>query len=179
MFDDALCGHRLIGMIQPQEDAGEDMGTGRIYSIGCVGRITSFAETADGRMLATLTGIARFTVKSELMTGLPFRQVLADYSAFAGDLVSGTGEEGVDREQLLKTFRAYLDAHDLKTDWSDVLAASSEMLVNSLSTLAPYPIAEKQALLEAPDLRTRAELLVALTEIDLSRKTRGSSPQLQ
>jgi hypothetical protein len=179
MFDAAISGHRLIGMIQPLELAAEDAGIPKLYATGCAGRITSFAELPDSRMLVTLTGIARFAVTSELAIGLPFRQVEADYSAFAGDLVPGTGEESVDREQLLKTFRAYLDAHDLKTDWSDILSASSETLVNSLSTLAPYPVAEKQALLEAPDLRSRAELLVALTEIDLSRKTSGSSLRLQ
>ena len=179
MFDAAISGNRVIGMIQPVETAAEGAAAPKLYATGCAGRITSFAELADNRMLVTLTGIARFTVKSELEVGSPFRQVEADYSAFAGDLVAGAGEESVDREQLLKTFRAYLDAHQLKTDWSDVLAASSETLVNSLSTLAPYPVAEKQALLEAPDLKSRAELLVALTEMDLSRKTSGSSSQLQ
>jgi Lon protease-like protein len=179
MFDAAISGHRLIGMIQPLDSEGADAGTPKIYGTGCAGRITSFAELVDGRMLVTLTGIARFTVIRELELELPYRQVEADYSQFEGDLVQGAGEETVDRELLLKTFRAYLDAHDLKTDWSDVLSASSETLVNSLSTLAPYPIAEKQALLEAPDLRSRAELLVALTEIDLSRKTSGSNPRLQ
>ncbi len=179
MIELALSGHRLIGMIQPLDEPQPEVGNPKLYDTGCAGRITSFAELPDSRMLVTLTGIARFTVKSELAVNLPFRQVEADYSAFAGDLVPGTGEEGVDRELLLKTFRAYLEAHDLKTDWSDILSASSETLVNSLSTLAPYPVAEKQALLEAPDLRSRAELLVALTEIDLSRKVSGSSPQLQ
>jgi Lon protease-like protein len=176
MFDAAISGHRVIGMIQPLDSEGADAGTPKIYDTGCAGRI---AELVDGRVLVTLTGIARFTVIRELELELPYRQVEADYSQFEGDLVQGAGEETVDREQLLKTFRAYLDAHDLKTDWSDVLSASSETLVNSLSTLAPYPIAEKQALLEAPDLRSRAELLVALTEIDLSRKTSGSNPRLQ
>ncbi len=181
MFDDALAGSRLIGMIQPLETPAKqtEERVPRLYATGCAGRITSFAELPDGRMLVTLTGVARFTVRNELAATTPYRQVEADYAAFAGDLEQGAGEEGVDREQLLKTFRAYLEAHDLKTDWSEITSASSETLVNSLSTLAPYPVAEKQALLEAPDLRSRAELLVALTEIDLSRKTPGSRPQLQ
>jgi hypothetical protein len=115
----------------------------------------------------------------ELPSRKPYRQIEADYSAFADDLKLGHGEENVDREQVLSTFRAYLKANDLKTDWSEIRAASNELLVNSLSSIAPFAVAEKQALLEAPSLNARAELLVALTEMTLKRAEGSSSRQLQ
>jgi len=126
-----------------------------------------------------LTGIARFSLWRELPSKKPYRKFEVDYSAFIDDLKLGFGEEKVNREQVLSTFRAYLKANDLKTDWSEIKAASNELLVNSLATIAPFAVAEKQALLEAPSLDARAELLVALTEVTLKRSGSGSSHPLQ
>jgi Lon protease-like protein len=180
MVNDALASHRMIGMTQPMEDRPQtDDRAPPVYEIGCAGKITSFAEIDDGRMLIMLTGVARFSIVRELAVTTPYRQVEPDYSAFSDDLKLGHGEELVNRQQVLTTFRAYLKANDLKTDWSEIRAASNELLVNSLSTIAPFAAAEKQALLEAPSLTARAELLVALTEINLKRSEGGSSRRLQ
>ncbi|HMT13891.1 MAG TPA: hypothetical protein PKE19_03995, partial [Aestuariivirga sp.] len=86
---------------------------------------------------------------------------------------------GVDRAHLLKTFRAFLEAHDMSADWREVDGASTEALVNTLSLLAPYGPRDKQALLEAPDLAARAEVLVALTEMSLARARGYGPPSLQ
>jgi uncharacterized protein len=177
MINDAIAGHRMIGMTQPIDDTIDKAPA--VYGIGCAGKITSFAEIDDGRMLVTLTGVARFSVVRELAVATPYRQIEADYSAFGDDLKLGHGEETVDRQQVLTTFRAYLDANGLKTDWNEVRAASNELLVNSLSSIAPFAVAEKQALLEAPSLNARAELLVALTEMTLKRADGGSLRRLQ
>lgn len=177
MINDAIAGNRMIGMTQPIDDTNDKAPA--VYGIGCAGKITSFAEIDDGRMLVTLTGVARFSVVRELAVATPYRQIEADYSAFGDDLKLGHGEETVDRQQVLSTFRAYLDANGLKTDWNEVRAASNELLVNSLSSIAPFAVAEKQALLEAPSLNARAELLVALTEMTLNRADGGSLRRLQ
>jgi Lon protease-like protein len=180
MVNDALAGQRIIGMTQPLDQQQATSKTNPpVYEIGCAGKITSFAEVDESRMLIMLTGIARFSLVRELPSRKPYRQIEADYSAFADDLKLGHGEENVDREQVLSTFRAYLKANDLKTDWSEIRAASNELLVNSLSSIAPFAVAEKQALLEAPSLNARAELLVALTEMTLKRADGPSSRQLQ
>ena len=180
LVNETLAGHRVIGMTQPQEVGvtGED-GAPLVYSVGCAGRITSFAELDDGRMLIVLTGIARFSITRELAVTTPYRQVEADYSAFADDLKLGHGEDAVNRQQVLSTFRAYLQANDLKTDWNEIRSASNEMLVNSLSSIAPFAAAEKQALLEAPNLNARAELLVALTEMALQQAEGTTARRLQ
>jgi Lon protease-like protein len=174
MFDDALAGNRLIGMIQPEFDTPEEAANPPLVEIGCVGRITGFQETGDGRYLVTLTGVTRFRVVEELSAMTPYRQCRPLYEDFVEDLVPGAGEDAVDRDALMKTLKAYLAANQLEADWSGIRGASNEALVNALSMMSPYGAREKQALLEAPDLRTRAEILVAVTEMDLAR-TRGDT----
>ncbi len=165
MVDAALGGDRIIGVIQPEdEDTGSFVPP--LRSVGCAGRITSYAETGDGRYLITLTGIARFAVLEEVSADTPYRQCRVSTEPYASDF-SVRGESDVDRDTLLSAFRAYLDANDLEADWESVDGASNESLVNAIAMIGPYGPAEKQALLEAPDLKTRAETLVALTEISL------------
>ena len=178
MVSDAMAGSRLIGMIQPAAGAEKD-DRPALMAIGCAGRITAYAETPDNRVLITLTGISRFTVVEELDTDTAYRQIVADFHPFGVDLVQDLGAGEVNRPALLKAFRDYLDANDMNADWEQVDAASTEVLVNTLSLLAPYPSKEKQALLEAPDLKTRADVLVALTEMTLARTARGNNTKLQ
>jgi Lon protease-like protein len=179
MVTDALSGDRLIGMIQPQGDGAGSTERPALLNVGCAGRITSYAETPDDRMLITLTGVSRFMVVEELDADTAYRQIVADYQPFAVDLVSDLGASEVNRPALLKAFREYLQANNMNADWEQVDAASTEVLVNTLSLLAPYPPRDKQALLEAPDLKTRADVLIALTEMALARTTRPTDRRLQ
>ena len=168
MVDHALSHGRLIGMIQPRLDGAlRADGEPELCEVGCLGRLTSFAETGDGRYLVSLQGVCRFRVVSEPAVKTPFRQ--CRIMSFVADLDAEAGAADVDRPALLKTFRAYLKANDLDADWESVSRAENAILVNALSMMAPYGPAEKQALLEAPDLKTRAETLVAITEIALAR----------
>jgi Uncharacterized protein, similar to the N-terminal domain of Lon protease len=171
MIDTALAGDRVIGMIQPTEDGEEDL-----RAVGCAGRLTMVAETGDGRYQVTLTGICRFRILREVTDLTPFRVCEVSAEPFAADFETDAGEKDVDRDQVLKTFEAYLEAHDLEADWEGVSRASTEMLVNALSMMSPFGPAEKQALLEAPNLKTRADTLVAITEIALERQKGGTSP---
>ncbi|KTR03730.1 ATP-dependent protease [Aureimonas ureilytica] len=169
LIDDAMSGARVIGMIQPRLDgAVQESGEPELCAVGCFGRITSLTETGDGRYLLNLQGIARFRILEELESDEPYR--LCRVCPFTADLSPGEGEEVVDRDALLKAFRSYLEANQLEADWESVSKASNETLVNALSMMSPYGAAEKQALLEAPDLKTRAETLVAITEISLARE---------
>jgi uncharacterized protein len=178
MMNDAMAGDRLIGMIQPAPLAAGDERP-ELLKVGCAGRITAYSETPDNRLLVTLTGVSRFAIREELDVDTLYRQVVADFHPYAVDLVSDLGASDVNRPALLKAFRDYLNANDMKADWDQVDAASTEVLVNTLSLLAPYPPEEKQALLEAPDLKTRADVLVALTEMALNRMGAGGKTRLQ
>jgi Lon protease-like protein len=180
MIDDSFRdGHRLIGMIQPDSSQHGRADKPPLYKIGCVGRITQFAESGDGRYLLELTGVARFRIEEELTVLTAYRQARVTYAPFADDFIARKGEGEVDRKGLLRTLGDFLKANDLKADWGDIDKAPNEALVNALSMMSPYGPPEKQALLEAPDLKTRAEILVALTEIDLAKKNNEGESQLQ
>ena len=180
MIDDALRGtHRLIGMIQPDitHSASPDMPS--LFQVGCVGRITQFAETGDGRYLLELTGVSRFKVIEELPVTTGYRQCRVDYFAYLDDFTARKGEDEVDRAALLAVLKDFLKANNLRADWEGIDQAPNEALVNALAMMSPYGSPEKQALLEAPDLKTRAEILVAVTEIELAKKKTSGDPPLQ
>lgn len=180
LVDDSLRdGHRLIGMIQPdlRKPAPEDRPN--LYKIGCVGRITQLAETGDGRYLIQLTGVARFRIEEELGVATAYRQCEVTYAPFADDFIARKGEEAVNRKAVLEALSAFLKANKLKADWKGIESAPNEALVNALAMMSSYGSAEKQAMLEAPDLKTRAEILVAVTEIELAKTETEGEPPLQ
>lgn len=170
LFDDALADDRIVGIIQPEFDRNGDVkrcAVPALSSVGCLGRITSFSETGDGRYITSLTGICRFRVDEELHTRRPYR--MARIVPFLKDLTPDEAADRVDRPGLIASFKAYLDANELDADWESVDRASNMTLVNCLAMMSPFGPAEKQALLEAPDLKSRAETLIAITEIALAR----------
>jgi hypothetical protein len=180
MIDDSLRdGHRLVGMIQPDpaHPGSEDKPT--LFKVGCVGRITQIAESGDGRYLLQLTGVARFRVEQELKVATAYRQCRVTYQPFADDFIARKGEDEVDRKAVLEALTSFLKANNLKTDWQGVESAPNEALVNALAMMSPYGPAEKQAMLEAPDLKTRAEILIAVTEMDLAKKRTSGDTGLQ
>jgi Lon protease-like protein len=163
MIDAVMAGSRLIGMIQTREPENVALKP-TLSAVGCVGRVTSYTETEDGRYLVTLTGICRFRVAQELPETAPYRRVRAGYADFASDLIVQP-ETDFPRERLLDALRQYLSQRDLKADWRSVMTAPAETLVNALAMLCPFEPAEKQALLEAPGWMERVETLVALLEM--------------
>lgn len=180
MVDDALRdGHRLIGMIQPDSAHPGPEDRPNLYKIGCVGRITQFAETGDGRYLLQLTGVARFRIVEELTVATAYRECRVDFAPFIDDFTARKGEEQVDRKAVLAALTSFLKANDLKADWQGIESAPNEALVNALAMMSPYDPAEKQAMLEAPDLKTRAEILIAVTEIALAKSQTEGDPPLQ
>lgn len=172
MVDDALGADRLIGMVQPRSAIGPDsMADGptgpALCELGCLGRITAFQESGDGRYLINLAGVARYRILDEELTARGYRR--ARVEVMAGDLAEDDNGKSVDRGSLLETFRKYLKANNMEADWDSIKRASNGSLVTALCMMSPYGPAEKQALLEACDLRTRAETLIAITEIALAR----------
>jgi Lon protease-like protein len=135
--------------------------------------VTSYQEVDHARRMITLTGVMRYDVLDEAVTDLPYRVMSVSYDRYATDLSEGLGEEQVDRPNLLRVLRSYLDANKLEADWAAIQRASSEFLINALCVMCPYGPEEKQALLEAADLKCRADVLVALAEMELASS--GSS----
>lgn len=173
MTDDALRGARIIGLIQPDENETPATQADRpvLMKVGCAGRLTSYTETDDGRVLITLTGICRFRLREELDSLTPYRQFAVSYDEFADDLTPELGTEDVSRDDLLDVLKTYLEANGLQADWKTIKLSTNETLVNSLSLISPYGPREKQALLEARTLEDRNQMLIALTEVALQQGT--------
>ena len=183
LVNDVLSGSRVLGIIQPMGTITDvvESPTGKsapLKKIGCVGRITSYQEADTDRYSIVLTGVARFEITAEVSGVKPYRTVDVSYDRFAVDFMRGFGEENVDRTRLMEALRTYIDRNNLKLDWSAIERASSELLVNALCVMSPYGPEEKQALLEAVDLKSRAEVLVALSEMEMAARG-GSGGTLQ
>lgn len=183
MIDDILKGDRIVGIIQPTGEGGVTGSplsrTAALARVGCAGRLTNFQELEDGRLLIVLTGIARFEPKDEIDSATPYRVCDVTYREFAHDLMPGDGEDSVDRERLLSALRKFLSARKAAADWKSIEQTSSEQLVNWLSLASPFQPKEKQALIEAADLKARAETLIALAEMDVPGGDGAAPTRLQ
>jgi Lon protease-like protein len=163
MTRDALGAERLIGMVQPNDPATSDANP-PVYPIGCAGRITSFAETDDGRFLITLTGVSRFRVREELPLLEGYRRVVPEWADFARDLEADE-DTGFDRDRLIRGLKGFFQHHQISADWDAIASTPVDRLVTSIAMMCPFDPSEKQALLEASDLDDRARLLTAIVEM--------------
>lgn len=159
--------NRIIGMIQPRGPGagGDPYNTAEpppLFDVGCLGRISDYRETEDGRILIALTGVSRFRIQAELDRTTPYRQVMADYHGFRGDRSDPPPLAAAARAALEEVLHSYLDAEGLSADWEAVKQADDEALVTTLASVCPFDPAEKQALLEASSLAERAQTLTAL-----------------
>lgn len=176
MIDDVMGGDRVIGIVQTTP--GGERTRPALAAVGCLGRVTSFSETGDGRYLITLTGVGRFRLGPELNTPTPYRQARLDYAPYAADL-DPAPDLGESRPMLLSALRAYLERRELGVDWTAAEAAPLEALVNSLCMALPFDGPEKQALLEAEDLPGRLHALVALLRIGAAAGEDDDPPSVQ
>jgi Lon protease-like protein len=175
MLSDALATDRLIGMVQPRGVADEtDLSLAdqsappELYSVGCAGRITSFNEVETGQVQIVLSGICRFRIIQELDTSLPYRMVQPSFEEFTVDLDKDELAEGdEDRKGLLESLGRFLDAQSMHADWNEIEAASTPTLINTLVMIGSFSASEKQAVLEASDLRERTRTLKALTDMSV------------
>ena len=179
MVDAALRGDRLIGLIQP-EDTSEESPRGRdpLQTIGCLGRITHFEESGEGRYFIILEGVTRFRLLHELTVMTPYRQGMVDGTDYATDFTRDFGEDAVDRERFVKLMRDYAEFANIELNWDEIERTGTAELVNFCCMVGPYGPADKQVLLEALTLEQRAETLIAMTEYEMARGTGGSAPPL-
>jgi len=161
MVRDALASDRLIAMVQPREAGSRgamEGGPPSVFEIGCIGRISACDELDDGRFNIVLEGISRFRIAREASVTTPYRQVDADRGGFDEDVDAVLGI--TQRAEVEREARTYADSLGYLVDWDSVARLDDEMLVNGICQIAPLDVGSKQALLEAPDLAARADLLV-------------------
>jgi Lon protease-like protein len=162
MTRDAMGGERLIGMVQPSDPPIRELNPA-VYPTGCAGRITSFSETEDGRLLITLTGVSRFRIREELPLVSGYRRVVAEWQEFSADRDADAAV--FDRSRLVAGLRTFFTQRQVQADWEAIDRAPGEHLVTSIAMMCPFAPNEKQALLEAATLDERARLLTALIEM--------------
>lgn len=172
MVDDAMGGGRMFGMIQPVPDGPQTPTGPEIYKLGCLGRITAFSETGDGRYLITLSGLMRFRVVEEAEMRRGYRRVQGDVTLFRDDLEPQTEENSADSEapvnraNIMNALRRYFEAMGIDANWEAIDEISDESLIVTLCMACPFSSVEKQALLEARTRHERAKSLLAVLEIN-------------
>ena len=162
---DSLAVGRMFGMIQPDPHAAEGDDNPGLYRVGCLGRLSSFSETDDGRLLITLSGLIRFTVESEVDMRNGYRRVRGDYTPYAADLELTPRPIAVEREKLVEALRGYFVNRNVDANWDAIRRMPDEALVVTLAMACPFEPVEKQALLEAPTEAERAATLLALLQM--------------
>jgi Lon protease-like protein len=171
LVEDALAWGRILGMVQPSAPTSGPKDP-PLFDTGCAGRISSFNETEDGRLMITLTGVCRFRIAEEVDGTRGYRRVAPHWVPFAADL-DETPEITLNRGRLLTVLKPFLKLHNMDLNWKALEAASDLALTVSLAMACPFEPREKQALLEAPDPTQRSETLIALMEMAVAEGNGG------
>ncbi|MCB2081715.1 MAG: LON peptidase substrate-binding domain-containing protein [Hyphomicrobiales bacterium] len=166
LVQDALATRqRLMGIVMYREEAQRQLPRQEVYQIGCAGRITAFTEKADGRYLITLTGICRFHMEEEIPTIRKYRRIKPDWSAFHDDVIVNANVP-FDRKRFLIALHSYSQAMDLQFDPDYLSKIPNFSLITFFAMNLPFSALDRQALLEAPTLEARAEILITLLEME-------------
>ena len=168
MINDSMKSNKLIGMIQPRVLNNQDNFTPELYQVGCMGKITSFKETEDGRYLIDLKGIIRFRIMEEINSDKKYRECKIDFQNFYDDLENKKEElKFSDLELIFKDLKTLFERRGFIINWRGLEKQSLDETINALAMASPFTLEEKQVLLEAKDLKIRktkiAEILTTYT----------------
>ena len=176
MIDDSMKTHRMIGMVQPKKS--EPQGKPILYEVGCVGKITSFNETDDGRYLIALSGVSRFNLMDEIESEKLYRICRVNYENFKQDL--SLEKEDIkfsDLELIFKNLKSLFKKQGYVINWKDLEKQSLDQTINALSMASPFSLEEKQILLETPNLVNRRERLEEILKTYLLDNFRNTTIQ--
>ena len=154
MIDDSMKSNRLIGMVQPKKTG--ELRKPNLYEVGCVGKITSFNETDDGRYLIVLNGISRYKITKEVENQKLYRECEVSYENFSKDLSKEKDElKFADLKLILNDLKNLFKRQGYVINWKDIEKQSLSQTINTLSMASPFTLEEKQILLETEDLNIR------------------------
>ena len=156
MVNDSMKKHRIIGMIQPKKSGM--LKKPDLYEIGCIGKITSFNETEDGRILIILNGICRFKLNSEIESNKLYRECSVQYSNFTNDISDKSNEVNFsDLDLIMKNMKKFFKKQGYIVNLKDLEKKDLSKTLNDLSMASPFSLEEKQILLESIDINIRKE----------------------
>tara|TARA_B100001057_G_C22796098_1_gene929675 strand:+ start:830 stop:1474 length:645 start_codon:yes stop_codon:yes gene_type:complete len=157
MIDDSMKSNKLIGMIQPKISASDGTPP-ELHNVGCVGKITTFRETDDGRYLIELKGIIRFQKISEIKSGNKYREFKVNFNEFESDLVNEQEQlKFSDLELIFKDLKNLFKKRGFIINWKDLEKQSLDETINALAMASPFSLEEKQVLLESKSLNVRKD----------------------
>ena len=163
MVDDAMKSNKFIGMIQPVKSKNENNEQPDLHKIGCLGKITSFRETNDGRYLIEIKGVIRFQTIEEIKTNNKYREVMVDFNKFYKDLDDNDQEiKFMDLELIFKDLKSLFEKRGFIINWKALEKQSLEETINALSMASPFSLEEKQVLLEAENLNIRKQRIAEI-----------------
>ena len=155
MINDSMKSNKMLGMIQPQTSKNDD-NTPKLYDVGCLGKITSFTETEDGRYLIELKGLLRFIKVRELKTEKKYRTVEVEFKNYLNDLSEKREElKFSDLELIFKDLKSLFEKKGFIINWKALEKQSLDETINALAMASPFSLEEKQVLLEAANLEVR------------------------
>ena len=155
MINDSMKSNKMLGMIQPQTSKNDD-NTPKLYDVGCLGKITSFTETEDGRFLIELKGLIRFIKVRELKTEKKYRTVEVEFKNYLDDLSEKREElKFSDLELIFKDLKSLFEKKGFIINWKALEKQSLDETINALAMASPFSLEEKQVLLEAANLEVR------------------------
>ena len=175
MTEDCFANGRMFAMIQPDPTLPDGIHGPGLFRTGCLGRLSSFNETEDGRFLIALTGLCRFMIASEIDMRRGYRRVIGDFSRFPLDMGESHDAE-IDRDAMLIALRGYFARRGVEPNWDAINRLADDALVVTLAMVCPFEPIEKQALLEAPSEAERAETLLALLRMGAAEPGDPSTP---
>ena len=158
MINDSMKSSRLIGMVQPKKNM--EGSTDGLYDIGCLGKITSFSETEDGRYLIVLNGLSRFKIIEEIKNDKLYRECKISFEEFENDTI--TNKEDIkfsDLKLIFKDFKSFFEKRGFVINWNELEKQSLEQTINALAMASPFSLEEKQILLETKNLSLRKDKL--------------------
>ncbi len=161
MVFDSMASHRLIGMVQPLPDSTDTIPA--LHRTGCAGRVVSFSETRDGRLLIVLGGVCRFDVEHEKTIERGYRLATVSWDRFQHDLEEDEAE--IERARLLTAAKNLLESRSMTVEWSALDQLRAPELIDTLGSSLPFSPQEKQGLVETTVLQDRFDLLTALCEL--------------
>ena len=156
MVNDSMKEHRIIGMIQPKKSG--ILKKPDLYEIGCIGKITSFNETEDGRILIILNGVCRFKVSKEIQTNKLYRECNVQYNNFSNDISEKSNEVNFsDLNIIMENMKKFFKKQGYIVNLKDLEKKNLSQTLNDLSMASPFSLEEKQILLESLDINVRKE----------------------
>ena len=165
MIDDCMKGNRLIGIVQPKKTG--DLKKPNLYDVGCVGKITSFNETDDGRYLIVINGICRYKIIEELINDKLYRECKINFDNYTNDLNKIKQEEikFSNFKSIFNEIKILFKKQGYLINWKDLEKQNLDQIINTLSMASPFSLEEKQILLEANTLSERNKKLEEILKI--------------